>query len=422
MIRKLRYKFVAIMMSMVAAILLAVFASLIIANERSSARNAEITMQQGLLSSLGRERFKTPPGMKMKDIEGGPVHMFPSVVVKIDGGEITRIQNMEMEVEEETLESWIEYAKEHADADGYGTIKSGNIRYNIRSFEDETNLIFADFSFEVRERRKFILLCAAGFLVSGMAFFILSWFLSGWVVRPVKETWEKQSRFIADASHELKTPLTVMLADTNILLSHGENRVEEQKRWIESIRDEALSMKKLVEDMLFLAKSDAERNTAGKEEFDVSDVVTDKVLEFEAVAYEKQVELCDSIEKGLRMTGDKNEFGRLAAVLLDNAVKYAEPDDAGRKQAQVSLKRKGRKLYFTVSNSCGGLSEDTIRHAFDRFYRGDATRNRMDGSYGLGLSIAAEIVHAMDGKISCSCSGGLAVFEAVFSAAGEGSQ
>lgn len=223
-----------------------------------------------------------------------------------------------------------------------------------------------------------------------------------------------QNRFIADASHELKTPLTVMIADTNILLAHKDSRVEEQKRWIESIRDEALSMKKLVEDMLFLAKSDAERNVAAKEEFDVSDVATDKVLEFEAVAYEKQVELHDEIEPELLMTGDKDEFARLAAVLLDNAVKYAEPVGDEKKQVRVSLKKEGKKLCLSVSNTCTSLSEETIRHAFDRFYRGDATRARTDGSYGLGLSIAAEIVREMHGKIECTYQNGCAVFRVYF--------
>ena len=410
MIRKLRYQFMAIMMSLVAVILLAVFAALFYANEKSSARNAELAMQQELLSKLGKERFRMPPGMKMNDIEGSPMHMFPSVIVKMDGGEVTQVHSREMEVDENTLDTWIEYAKEHADADGYGDLESENIRFYIKEFDDKTNLVFMDFSFEKSQRRNFFLWCLFGFLASCLAFFILSWFLSGWVVRPVKETWEMQNRFIADASHELKTPLTVMIADTNILLSHKDNRVEEQKRWIESIRDEALSMKKLVEDMLFLAKSDAERNVTAEEEFDVSDVVTDKVLEFEAVAYEKQVKLHDDIEPDLRMTGDKDEFARLAAVLLDNAVKYAEPAGDGKKQVRVSLKKEGRKLCFSVSNTCTSLSEETIRHAFDRFYRGDATRNRSDGSYGLGLSIAAEIVREMNGKIECVYQNGCAVF------------
>lgn len=420
MIRKLRYQFMAIMMSLVAVILLAVFAALFYANEKSSARNAELAMQQELLSKLGKERFRMPPGMKMNDIEGRPMHMFPSVIVKMDGGEVSQVHSREMEVDEKTLDTWIEYAKAHADADGYGDLESENIRFYIKEFDDKTNLVFMDFSFEKSQRGNFLLWCLFGFLASCLAFCVLSWFLSGWAVRPVKETWEMQNRFIADASHELKTPLTVMIADTNILLSHGDSKVGEQKRWIESIRDEALSMKKLVEDMLFLAKSDAERNTAAAEEFDVSDVVTDKVLEFEAVAYEKQVKLYDDIEPDLRMTGDKDEFARLAAVLLDNAVKYAEPAEDREKKVRVSLKKEGKKLCLSVSNTCTSLSEETIRHAFDRFYRGDATRARTDGSYGLGLSIAAEIVREMHGKIECAYQNGCAVFSVLV--AGDGSR
>ena len=309
-------------------------------------------------------------------------------------------------------DEWIEYARENADSRGYGEIKPGNIRFYVRSFEDKTNIIFADFSFEMEQRRNFVFLCLMGFMMACLAIFILSWFLSGWVVKPVKEAWDMQNQFIADASHELKTPLTVIIADSNILMSHGDSKISEQKRWIDSIRDESLAMKKLVEDMLFISKANVEKSYKEIAEFDVSDVVTDKTLEFEAVAYEKQVELHDDIERGLRTTGDRTEFGRLTAVLLDNAIKYAESNGSNKKTVRISLKKSGKKIKLSVSNSCNGLNENTIRHAFDRFYRGDVTRNRDDGSYGLGLSIAAEIVKQMAGKIECRYERGCAVFEA----------
>jgi signal transduction histidine kinase len=220
------------------------------------------------------------------------------------------------------------------------------------------------------------------------------------ITRPVKRAWDRQTEFVADASHELKTPLTVILANTDILLAHPELTVAEQRRWVAGTREEATHMKGLVEEMLFLARSDehalAER--AEHRPVDFSQVVARALLAFDAVAFEAGVELEARVAPGVQVSGDEAQLERLVKTLVDNAVKYAGA--SGRVEvALVAGKRRGR-CTFTVSNTGPAIASEDLPRLFDRFWRSDAARERVgEGSYGLGLSIAKSIVEAHAGTI-----------------------
>lgn len=157
------------------------------------------------------------------------------------------------------------------------------------------------------------LLIGAGGLV---AFFTISLFLSRWALRPVEEAWQRQRQFVADASHELKTPLTVILANQNILKSHVQDTVASQQKWIDSTGEEAQHMRRLVDDLLFLAKADAdmEQRQQAHGNVDISELVWNVVLQFEPVAYEKEVSLQTDIQPGLHMAGDMTQLRQLVHI------------------------------------------------------------------------------------------------------------
>ena len=238
--------------------------------------------------------------------------------------------------------------------------------------------------------------------------FVISLLLSKLAMRPVEEAWKGQQRFIADASHELKTPLTVILANNEIISSNPDDTVAEQSRWIESTHDEALKMQGLVQDMLVLAQTEPDNvrvadAPAELVTIDFSGMVEKDILQFEAVAFECGVSIVDQISPGLRVKADPERLERVVRVLLDNAIKYSR---AGEGQAlgaeatvHVSLARDRNHAVLAVNNGGNPIPPEDLPHVFERFYRGDKARTEQ-GGFGLGLPIAYNIVTGLGGTIS----------------------
>ena len=222
------------------------------------------------------------------------------------------------------------------------------------------------------------------------------------ITRPVKRAWDQQTQFIADASHELKTPLTVILADTDIIAAHPQTQVAEQMKWVCGIKDEAKHMKGLVEELLFLARNDeggAGAGAHGKQEpINLSALAQESCLAFDAVAFEANVELNEDIEDDVEIRADKIQVERLIRSLIDNAVKYAGTQ--GRVTVKLHKKKKDRAV-FTVNNTGPVIPANELPHVFDRFWRSDTSRTRgTTASYGLGLAIAKSIAQAQGADIS----------------------
>jgi signal transduction histidine kinase len=255
---------------------------------------------------------------------------------------------------------------------------------------------FIDISYERNFiRQQVINYCLIG-IASLIAFFIISLVLSKIAIKPVQTAWKKQQQFVADASHELKTPITVVLANTSILLSGSVKDTGEQKKWISYIELEARRMKKLVEDMLFLARVDSKEKEEVFTKISLSDAVLTSTLPFEAVMYEYHKTLKCDIGEGLYIKGDAGQIKQLVYILLDNANKYAKEDS----EVKVSLKKEGAKAALSVNNSGEPIDSKDIGHIFDRFIRADKARTGGKNSYGLGLAIAKEIAEFHGGKIS----------------------
>ena len=224
--------------------------------------------------------------------------------------------------------------------------------------------------------------------------FAAVFFLSGWIVKPVEHAFEKQKNFIADASHELKTPLTIINANAEVLQnSLGENK------WLQHILEQTNRMNLLIRDLLDLARLDSAPKAIAFSDFDFSRAVTASALSFESLAFETHKTYRMEIADGVHCTGNEGAIRQLVTILLDNAFKYSE---AGA-QITISLSRKGDKKILSVLNTGRGISKEDQKHIFERFYRSDNSRSRESGSsggYGLGLAIAASIVSSHSGQIS----------------------
>ena len=232
-----------------------------------------------------------------------------------------------------------------------------------------------------------------------LVFFILSCILSKWALKPVEQAWDKQKQFVADASHELKTPLTVILADSDVLLNHSTESISSQKKWIDSIQSEANRMRKLVENMLFLAKNDANRIEISMQNCSLSDICFHCVLPFESIAFEKGIDLIDEVEENIEVHGNESQLKQLILIFLDNAIKYTP---SGGK-IYFKLAKIQNKPVITIRNTDSYIPPEDLKHVFERFYRVDKSR-KYQGGAGLGLSIASQIAQSHKIKINVTSS------------------
>lgn len=281
-----------------------------------------------------------------------------------------------------------------------GELTSKEMSFKIASLPNGRIIAFADHTEAWSAIKKSILFSVLMFLSSMAALFFLSLWLSSYMLKPVKKAWDQQQQFVADASHELKTPLTAILANNNILLAHSDSTVGEQKKWIENSQAEASHMKDLVNNMLFLAKSDGEETRILFSEVSLTDVVTDSSLQFEPVAFERGIMIDTNIQEGITFQGDTVQLRQLIQILLDNACKYANENG----KVSVILSKSGGQIKLSVNNTGTPIPPEDLPHIFERFYRSDKSRTKQGGAggYGLGLAIAQSIVQNHGGTINAT--------------------
>lgn len=257
----------------------------------------------------------------------------------------------------------------------------------------EKEIYFLDVSHQ-RNSLKNLLLCYLWIApLTLIPIFFLSLHIADRTTKPILEAWEQQRRFVADASHELKTPLAVISANTDALSlsSPGEN-----SEWIGYIKDEIVRMSQLVSSLLTLAKADEDLPHNIRTRFDISRTVLDAVTLYEAMAYEKQVDLRYEVENAIFINSDESSVRRIVSALLDNAVKYTPQNGF------ISIRMHKHKsiTQLEIENSGSGIQPEDLPHLFERFYRVDKARENEDGSFGLGLAIVKSLVQQLGGNIS----------------------
>jgi signal transduction histidine kinase len=326
-----------------------------------------------------------------------------STYIVDSAGAVTQTINDPLSLDSTTLATAIEQALQaQANAGGSdtrGTISSLNLYFRVGTSNSGSTMVsFASGNYVDQTMLSLLGTLGLVSIVALAAFFVISLFLSRWALKPVERAWRQQQQFVADASHELKTPLTVIIANNSILKSMPDQTIDSQLQWIESTDTEAHLMQGLVNDMLYLAQPEDTERVVTCGTVDFSDMVCSSTLQFESVAFEKGVSIEDDIEDGIVLEGDSARIQRLISTLLDNACKYV--NEGGT--VKVSLRRVGAKCQFAVNNTGPVVDSEDLPHLFDRFYRTDKARTRGKGGFGLGLSIAKSVVDEQGGTIAAT--------------------
>ena len=229
--------------------------------------------------------------------------------------------------------------------------------------------------------------------------------LTKWLTKPVIESFSKQKQFVVDASHELKTPLAIITASAESL-----EMEPTEKKWLDNIKSESERMNKLVTDLLDLAKSE---NMEIKEKYNInnlSKIIEKTSLTFESLIYENKLEIEDNIDKDIMFSCNPDKIRELLGILLDNAIKHSTKNS----KITVNLYKDKNNIILEIKNKGKEITKEDQEKIFDRFYRVDESRNRSDNRYGLGLSIAKNIVTSHNGKISVNCKNGYTTFKVIF--------
>ncbi|MGN1481190.1 sensor histidine kinase [Porcipelethomonas sp.] len=300
-----------------------------------------------------------------------------------------------------------EYAKDIIQ-DNNAVLKFGNTKYRHFVTNTDKLKIHAFINNTQAEKNSHLLLLMS--VLSGGTVFILVliliYFVSGKAIKPVSESYEKQKEFISNASHELKMPITVISATTELMeKKNGSDRL------LNCIQIQSQKMSRLVNEMLDLTRlSGDDKLTINFQTFDISRTIQNTVLYFESVAFEEKKEILSDIQENLSFKGNQTKIEELVGILLDNAIKYSDE----QAQIKISLYSKNDVIILICENPCRNFNKDDIPYLFDRFYRADKSHSGEKEGFGLGLSIAKEIVSLHKGTINTEYKNNVVIFNIKF--------
>ncbi len=389
MIRKLRLKIVGISVVTVAVVLVSALVILALSTRSQMAQSSEARLYEALEGKLDKSELPGSSGLPCFVAE-----VYSGGTIRLSGSSYYNLQDEEMVLH------IVQAALEREDDSG--VLGDYSLRYLRRIGVVSVRIAFTDCTMEQATMRSLLLRSGLVALAALAVLAGLSYCLAGLVVGPVKRAWQEQKQFVSDASHELKTPLTVILSSSE--LAAEEQDVQRTKQYVEGIHAESLRMKALVEDMLTLARTESGTRPE-TEAVDLSDTVLESVLAFEPVAFESGRELVYDIQPELTVMGSGVQLRRLTDILLDNAVKYA----AEGTPVRLLLRQEGRCAALRVENRGETIPAEKLRHIFDRFYRADESRSGGEG-FGLGLAIAQSIAQSHGGSIGCASEEGVTRF------------
>ena len=378
MIRKLRVKIVLVIV-LVAAVMLGVIFGVFYTMTRQNLRTQSVSMMQAIAAN------------PFEPIQPGQTQQvrLPYFVLRTDAfGSLVAIGSTDYDLTDRSFLRTVSSAAYASETD-IGEIPA----YHLRFCRVTGSVIFADISSEQQTLQGLIrssLLIGSGSLLALVGLAIL---LARWAVRPVENAWQQQKQFVADASHELKTPLTVILTNAELLQSPDYDEAQ-KRQFTDAIRTMAPQMRARVERLLELARAENARPQAAFVPVCLSEVAETAALLFEAALYERGLTLETQVEPGLTVAGDERQLSQLVEILLDNARKYASGG-----AVRLQLQRSGRhSCRLALENEGPALSAQQLQDIFKRFTRADPARTR-SGSFGLGLAIAQAIVQAHHGRI-----------------------
>ncbi len=283
--------------------------------------------------------------------------------------------------------------------DVYGEVEDYDFIYYKESFNDDYKIVLAETSYITAKVIKNVLELLLIFVLAMCVFFFISLWLSKLAAKPMENAVEMERQFVADISHDLKTPITVILANNSILKENTEAKISEQTQWIDSTDNAAKNMMDMINEMLTLSSLESVEKSVQLVPVDISSIAEKSVLQMESLAYDRGVTVEDAINEDITVDATPEYIERICNSLLENALKY-EPD-GGR--VLVSLKEIKKKAVLTVENYGSVIAQEDLPHIFERFYRGDKTRNIKKG-HGLGLPIIKKITELLKADMSVKSS------------------
>ena len=387
MIRKLRWQFVAACMGLIAAVLAIVFGCVWVSAQNALEHSSHMALEQ----ALSRRGGDLLPGFRQNG--GDDQVLLPYFTVQVWGTTVYVTGGTYSGLEDTDALTAIltDCLAQEADE---GSLPDYSLRYLRQDDGLYTQIAFVDISLETAALRQMM----ASYLRIGLLSLLLlagaSFLLSLRVTRPVERAWRQQRQFFSDASHELKTPLTVILSNAEML--ETSDLPERESRWRDNILSESRQMKTLVEEMLTLSRTEDAQRKPTVADVDLSDLSEDCALAFEPVAFEAGKPLSWDVTPGLTVSGDGEKLRRLLSILLDNAAKYG----AAGEGIVLSLKAERNQAVLSVANGSGGhpIPPEELPRLFERFYRADASRGEQSG-FGLGLPIAQAIAKEHHGAL-----------------------
>ena len=397
MLKRLKIKFIAVIMSIVTVLFIVIFGLLLHLTKQNIERES--------VQMMRTMAFRPPASAPMHKPDNIPDNIrLPFFTVNIsESGEITAFGSDYFDLtDKDMLRKLVDKADETSKETG--VLTDYNLRYFKSYSEFRKAIVFADVSSEKAMIKGLVRNSVIIGLIGYVIFFLISLLLAKWVTKPVEKTWNEQKQFIADASHELKTPLTVIMTNAEMMNDKSYSE-KDRDSFAKNILSTSKRMRGLVESLLELARLDNNRAPVKKESIDLSKLINDSLLPFEPLFYENDTELSADIDKGIGIEGDKDKLRQVVNILLDNALKYSDPAE----KVTIKLKRQSANCVLSVTGLGTPLSREECQNIFKRFYRVDKARN--DGqSYGLGLSIADSTISEHNGKIWAESENGYNTF------------
>ena len=416
MIKKLRKKFIVAAVFAVFLVLFLLIGAINVLNYRSLATEADSTLQI-LTENKGafpRQMFReqgrpsdtqtTPnaensgPFGSRRGGNGELAYQTRYFTAWFADGSLSRINldNLASLTEEEA-EALAENIFAAGRARGFAT----DYRYCRSVCDGETLLVFLNCQRELSTFRSF-LYASIGISLGGiLAVFILLLVFSGHIVRPIAESYEKQKRFITDAGHELKTPITIIRADADVL----ESELDGENEWVTDIRRQTNRLAELTEDLIYLSKMEEENASLQMQNLPFSELVDETAHSFQSLALSKGKVFHFSVTPDLNVNGDGKALAKLVSILLDNAMKYS-PEGGN---VELTLDRCGRNARLTVKNSTQPMEKGNADRLFERFTREDLSRNSESGGFGLGLAVAKAVTEAHGGTVHAESEDGVSL-------------
>jgi len=395
LIRKLRIKFICVIMAIVMVLLGGILGVVI----HFTAQNMEM-QSINMMRTIATGPFqKGLPGKALDD----EVRL-PFFIVQISSrGELIAASGDYFDLSDQVFLQQIVNSVLLSDQEN-GKLEEHNLRFFKSKSPRGFTVVFSDTTTESTTMKHLIYSCLGIFSVAMVVFFGISILLSRWVIKPVETAWEQQRQFVADASHELKTPLSVIMANAE-LMQNDDSKAEDQSKYASNILGVTYQMRSLVENMLEMARVDNGTIKMYFSAVDFSQLVSDAALSFQLLYGEQGMQLQCTVPEGIFLNGSEQHLYQVMDILLDNALKYAFQNST----VILTLISTGRNCVLSVANAGEAISKEDLKNIFKRFYRADKAR-AMNGSYGLGLSIAESIVTAHKGKIWAESKNGYNTF------------